>query len=148
FFEVIEHIEPAHGRAMLSRIRELMELTVENKEPATFFMSTPNWNVVACADNHVSEYKHAALGWLLEDVGFTIKERYGTFASISDYRDKLFNTYEGSAVIYNKLANYYDSNMLSNIFAPLFPAEARNCIWRLELRKDGDERLFPNSVLE
>ena len=148
FFEVIEHIEPAHGRAMLARILELMKLTIDNGEPATFFMSTPNWNVVACADNHVSEYKHQALGWMLEDVGFTVKEQYGTFASIRDYRDDMFKQYPGSKVIYEKLSKYYDSNMLSNIFAPLYPMEARNCIWRLEVRQDGDERKFPDSVLE
>lgn len=148
FFEVMEHIEPAHGRRMLTRFHDIMKMTVENGEPATFFMSTPNWNVVACADNHVSEYKHQALGWLLEDVGFTIKERYGTFASIRDYRDDMFLRYPGSKAIYDKLSNYFDSNMLANIFAPMYPAAARNCIWRLELRQAGDERQFPTAILE
>lgn len=142
FFEVMEHIEPAHGRAMLERIRDVMKMTIENGEPATFFMSTPNWNVVSCADNHVSEYKHEALGWLLEDVGFAIKQRYGTFASIRDYRDKLFTEYEGSQALYNKLSGYFDTNMLANIFAPLYPAEARNCIWRLEIADENYERQF------
>lgn len=148
FFEVMEHIEPAHGRAMLARVLELMRLTIENGEPATFFMSTPNWNVVACADNHVSEYKHQALGWLIEDLGFAIVKRHGTFASIRDYRDKMFVDYPGSRAVYEKLSSYYDSNVLSNIFAPMYPAEARNCIWQLEVAGEGYERIFPDSVLE
>lgn len=144
-FEVLEHVEPAHGRAMLTRFREVMEMSKENGLDPVAFVSTPNWNVVACADNHVSEYKHEALGWLIEDCGLEIAEEFGTFASIRDYRDQMFTDYPGSKAVYERLSAYFDSNMLANVFSPLYPAAARNCIWRLRL-PTGKPRKYDGPV--
>ena len=110
-------------------------------------MSTPNWDPrVGAAANHVNEMKHEALGAMLQSCGWYVRKVYGTFASIRDYKDKLFETYPGSETVFNKLREYYDVNMLAVIFAPLFPAEARNCLWILE-KYHGQEQhvyeLFP-----
>lgn len=142
-FEVIEHIEPAHVCRFLLKVHKTMKMSRAAKNDPIFFLSTPNWDVVHTADNHVNEMKHEALGWVLEELGFKVFERFGTFASIRDYTHLLFTKYPGSQAIYERLWQYYDSNVLAIIFAPLFPAEARNCIWTLKLREPDDVRLFP-----
>jgi hypothetical protein len=57
--------------------------------------------------------------------------------------------YPGISEIYEKLNEYYDSTMMSVIFAPLFPMESRNCFFHCT-KKRGDaalqDRLF--SALE
>lgn len=143
--EVFEHIEPAHGRALIQRFADVMRMSQENGLAPVLFLSTPVWNVTDCAANHVSETKHAALGWLIEDCGLEVDKMYGTFASIRDYRDKMFVDYPGSKAIYDVLAGYYDTNMLANVFAPLYPADSRNCLWRITL-PTGKPRQFDGPV--
>jgi hypothetical protein len=146
-FEVMEHIEPAHVRATFDKVKLGLQLAKENGstfEPV-FFMSTPNYDRVHLADNHVNEMVHEALGWLIEDAGLEIRGRYGTFASQRDYKHKLFAEHEGSKAIYEKLHSYYESNYLATIFAPLYPAEARNCLWELTL-PTGKPRQFDGPV--
>jgi hypothetical protein len=138
-FEVVEHIEPAHVRAFLLKASHILRM---NKF-GIFFLSTPNWDVVHLADNHVNEMKHEALGWTIEECGFAIEARHGTFASQRDYKHLLFQDYNGASVIYDKLHDYYESNYLATIFAPLYPAEARNCLWTLVPVYEGYQRKFP-----
>ncbi len=148
-FEVMEHVEPSHVRAMLKKVAGGLKLAKENGsdfEPR-FFMSTPNWDVIHLADNHVNEMKHDALGWAIEDCGLAIRGRYGTFASQRDYKHLLFKQWPGSEQIYEFLSGYYESNYLATIFAPMYPAEARNCLWELTLPPEGYKRRFPDQVL-
>lgn len=143
-FEVLEHIEPEHVIRVLNRVKYIMKETKQfhNYTP-TFFMSTPNWNVTDTADNHVNEMKNEALGWLLEELGFAIVEQFGTFASKRDYAHLLLTRY-GNDVhnVFERLNDYFDSNLASILFAPLFPREARNCFWRLTLAPEGYERKY------
>ena len=38
---------------------------------------------------------------------------------------------------FEELRKYYDTNLLSNMMAPMIPAEhARNCLWVLKVRED------------
>lgn len=143
-FEVLEHIEPEHVVRLLGRIRYIMKNAKDfSGFSPTFFMSTPNWNVTDTADNHVNEMKNEALGWLLEELGFAIVEQFGTFASKRDYAHLLLSKY-GREVhqVYERLNEYFDSNLASILYAPLFPREARNCFWRLEVAKEGYERKY------
>ncbi len=143
-FEVLEHIEPEHVIRVLMRVKYIMEKTKEfHGYTPTFFMSTPNWNVTDTADNHVNEMKNEALGWLLEEVGFGIVDQFGTFASKRDYAHLLQSRY-GQEVfgVYDRLNDYFDSNLAAILFAPLFPREARNCFWRLSLAPEGYERKY------
>ena len=142
-FEVLEHVTPEHCRRML---KHFLKLTSQD---CHYFISTPCWNGSA-AENHINEMTFAALGSLVEDVGFHIESVYGTFASISDYKDKLddvgfYDKKTGEHIdhidlrpVFDALRNYYDTNVLSVIFAPLFPEQSRNCLWHLT-RKQGDE---------
>ena len=143
-FEVLEHIEPEHVIRVLMRVKYIMEKTKEfHGYTPTFFMSTPNWNVTDTADNHVNEMKNEALGWLLEELGFKIVEQYGTFASKRDYAGLLQSRYGNEVFgVFEKLTEYFDSNLASILYAPLFPREARNCFWRLAIADEGYERKY------
>jgi hypothetical protein len=143
-FEVLEHIEPEHVIRVLMRVKYIMEKTKEfHGYTPTFFMSTPNWNVTDTADNHVNEMKNEALGWLLEEVGFKIVDQFGTFASKRDYAHLIQSRY-GNVVncVFDRLNDYFDSNLASILFAPLFPREARNCFWKLSLADESYERKY------
>lgn len=144
-FEVLEHVEPLHMLKMLAKIREL------TTDDATIFISTPCWNRKDCADNHVNEMTYESLGAVFEANGLVVDDVYGTFASIRDYERELLDAKLSTPVDHNygvptrqlfeRLRAYYDTNFLSCVFAPLFPAQSRNCLW--ELRKappGGKER--------
>jgi hypothetical protein len=134
-FEVIEHVEPGHARKMLEGIRDLMG------PDSHFFLSTPCYDErVGAAGNHVNEMTHEALGALLEDLGFEIVGNYGTFASIRDYKAQL--EADGHMPLFNQLRQYYDVNLLATIFAPLYPALARNNLWHLTLPTKDYQRNF------
>lgn len=142
-FEVLEHVTPEHARRMLKHFGDISSPDVE------VFISTPCYNGSA-AGNHINEMTFAALGAMIEGLGYKIESVYGTFASISDY-----HTYLNAVDVYDKdtgkviattdlgpvfqaLRNYYDSNVLSIIFAPLFPAHARNALWHLKKKSAAD----------
>lgn len=143
-FEVYEHLAPEHARRLLEHMLKI------TSQDCAYFLSTPCWNGDA-AENHINETLFSALGSLLEDLGFSIVSVWGTFASIRDYKDQLSNwTYyyngddpngDGTNVnvrtanllpLFDVLSEYYDTNVLATIFAPLFPASSRNCLWQLD----------------
>ena len=63
-----------------------------------------------------------------------IEKKYGTFASIKDYKNDLK---DWQIPMFKALSEYYDTNLLANIMAPMIPAEhARNCLWVLRVRED------------
>lgn len=143
-FEVLEHIEPEHVVRTLKKVKYIMQSAADfSGHSPTFFMSTPNWNVTDTADNHVNEMKNEALGWLLEELGFAIVDQFGTFASKRDYAHLLMTKYGNEVYnVFVRLNDYFDSNLASILFAPLFPREARNCFWRLEVAKPGYVRKY------
>lgn len=138
--EVMEHQRPADERQTLIKFLEL------SSSDCHFFISTPNWDRINCADNHLNEQKADVLGALLEDLGYEIVGFWGTFASQSGYKHLMEQRYPGITKIFNDLSEYYDSTVLSTTFAPLFPLESRNILWHL-IKKCGDaakqSRLFP-----
>jgi 2-polyprenyl-3-methyl-5-hydroxy-6-metoxy-1,4-benzoquinol methylase len=150
-FEVLEHVEPAMMVAMLDHLRTI------TSDDCKYFFSTPCWNRTDCAANHVNEMLYDALGSVFERHGFVVEQVFGTFASIRDYEHLLdagVNSQFGPPMelklVFEKLRAYYDTNFLSCIFAPLFPAQSRNALW--VLRKSeifggpperNSERKFP-----
>lgn len=143
-FEVLEHVEPK----MMFDILEHMKLL--SSDDCRFFISTPCWNRTDCAGNHVNEMLYEALGAGFERHGFVVENVYGTFASIRDY-EHLMCTWSPDdlgpnnlAPVFRALREYYDTNFLSCVFAPLFPAQSRNCLWELSKAGRGDKRAtFP-----
>jgi len=134
-FEVLEHVEPNHCRRMLRKFAELID------EDGTVFLSTPCYDEkVGAAANHVNEMTYEAFGAALEDTGFSIEGHWGTFASQKDYKNLMTPELQN---IWSAFRDYYDSNMLSVIFAPLFPAQSRNCMWELKYNPGNKNRIFP-----
>jgi len=131
-FEVIEHIGKENADKFLKNIYNLCN------ENTIVLLSTPNYDEsVGAAQNHIingeiGEFEHFELQKLLEKY-FTIEEKYGTFASQKDYLNLLD---EEQLILWKELHKYYDNNLLSTIFAPMFPVEARNCMWVLKKKYD------------
>ena len=138
-FEVLEHVEPITAIAILERIPRYI-----TSDSISWF-STPCWDEkVGAADNHVNEMTYTAFGSLLEEMGYKILNHWGTFASIKDYKHKLLTIFDWN-IMFTKLREYYDSNYLATVFAPMFPEHSRNCLWETQYvgQLKLDERQFP-----
>lgn len=150
-FEVLEHVEPEHARRMVSKMVDICRAADVQGDPCTIFVSTPCWDAsVGAADNHVSEIRREALGGMFEDLGLAVAGNWGTFASMRDYKDTLLSEFgTRGREMFDALREYYDSNYLATIFAPLYPEHSRNNLWELRLAKPGYERKFsPLSELD
>ncbi len=125
-FEVLEHVEPLHAYKMLEGIRARLD------DNGMAFISTPVYDAhVGAADNHVNEMTYQVMANMLHKVGLEVDAHYGTFASIKDYKEMIAKDDLDS--IFSRLRDYYDSNYLATIFAPLYPHRARNVLWRVKL---------------
>jgi len=136
-FEVLEHVEPIKAIEILQHLPKFLS------ENSVSWFSTPCWDEkVGAAANHVNEMTYQAFGSLLEEMGYKILDHWGTFASIKDYKGKLDAFQSGT---FAKLREYYDSNYLATIMAPLFPEYSRNCIWETKYvgKLTNEERQFP-----
>ncbi len=126
-FEVLEHVEPYHAWRMLKKMREVTD------EHSSVFISTPNYDPdVGAADNHVNEMSWRLVLALTRAAGFECEARYGTFASQRDYKNLLNPEWRK---LFDRLTDYYDSNLVACIFAPLFPEQSRNILWHLRPSK-------------
>jgi len=121
-FEMLEHIEPEHVLRTLDNIKSMCS------PDADIFISTPVFNGKA-AGNHVNEMTYEAFRAVLLQQGFEVIDRWGTFASITDYRDQMDDRLTW---FFNEMRAYYDVNVLSCIMAPFFPEESRNVLWHVK----------------
>lgn len=134
-FEVIEHVGKHNALKFLTNFMAC------GKQTATYYLSTPNFDEqVGAAGNHtydagdgngisVQEFGHKELESHILNAGFTIVKKFGTFASIRDYKP-LMNDWQKK--MFNAIKEYYDSNLISNIMAPFFPEHSRNTLWILK----------------
>lgn len=129
-FEVFEHIGKKNGAVMMWNLKSCMG-------PKTrAFVSTPCYDPkVGAADNHiidgeVGEFTYQEFKDLILGTGLKIKNHWGTFASIKDYKEHLN---EWQKPMFEKLKEYYDPTLVAVIMAPFFPERSRNCIWELTL---------------
>ena len=136
-FEVIEHIGHANAPAFLENI------WYHCGDDTRVYLSTPNYDPkVGAAENHllgpdkeVGEWDHFELQEQLEKF-FVVEKKYGTFASMRDYKDDLT---EWQVPMFEALKEYYDVNLISNIMAPLMDAsKARNCLWVLRAKPESE----------
>lgn len=138
-FEVLEHIGHENADVFLENI------AFHCSDDTIVYLSTPNYDpVVGAAKNHiingeVGEWDHAELEAKLSEY-FVIEKKYGTFASIKDYKPFL-NDWQKK--MFEGLRAYYDTNMLSVIMAPFFPDVSRNTLWVLKA-KPVDEEVIEN----
>jgi 2-polyprenyl-3-methyl-5-hydroxy-6-metoxy-1,4-benzoquinol methylase len=125
-FEVLEHVHPTICQALVQNVYALLA------DGGHAFFSTPVYNGSAAA-NHINEMGREVLASLFESIGFNIEANYGTFASQSEIEPAIFSSiHEDLADVWNELKAYYDSNVLSVIFAPIFPHKSRNNLWHLK----------------
>lgn len=134
-FEVAEHVGKQNIQKFLKNMMNC------GNEKATYYISTPNFDPhVGAAGNHtydsgdgrgvaIQEFDHFELEKQIIKAGFVIQKKYGTFASIKDYKH-LMNDWQKK--MFNELKDYYDSNMVSVIMAPFFPEQSRNTLWILK----------------
>lgn len=136
-FEVLEHVGKQNGDKFCKNFLDC------GKENATYYLSTPNFDPnVGAAGNHtydsgdgrgisIQEFEHFELQNLLLKY-FDIVKKFGTFASIKDYKP-FMNDWQ--IKMFDSLKEYYDSNLIANIMAPFFPEHSRNTIWILKRKK-------------
>lgn len=133
-FEVLEHIGKNNAIDFLRNIKSAMT------SKTLFLLSTPVFDQkTGAANNHiiqgeVGEFEFNELKDILMEL-FTIEQVNGTFSSKRDIYKAL--TAE-ERMVYDNLCGYYDSNLMSVIFAPLHPEQSRNCIWTLRKKSNDD----------
>lgn len=120
--EVLEHVPKDLGIQILDNIKSIMSADT------VLFLSTPCFNGKS-AGNHVYEWEYAELKEAL-DARFTIEKSFGTFASQRDIKPHMTDV---ELELFDKFKEYYCSNYLSILFAPLYPEYSRNCLWRCKL---------------
>lgn len=138
-YEVAEHVGKQRVSTFLDNIKKRMIAKT------LLMISTPVYDEkIGAAGNHtydsgdgrgvaVQEMTREEFQTLLEE-RFTIEKKWGVFASVKDYKDLLGN-YPGLPAIYEKLKDYFDSNIISNLMAPLFPDQSRNILWECKLKE-------------
>jgi len=123
-FEILEHNTKENGIKLLENIKKISSTNTN------IFLSTPNYNKKDKARNHIYEWEFNELKEeLLKH--FTIISVYGTFASQADIYPVLSPS---EKELFTSLKKYYDSNLLSIIFAPNYPEHSRNCLWYLKIK--------------
>lgn len=126
--EVIEHMKVEHGRELLRGLFALL------RPGGALLLSTPCYDGVHHARNHIHEYEVPELTAMVTKAGFTVEHRFGTFMNTSKIGKSgladpalLPHVKAVSAA----LSEYFDPDALSCFFAPLYPDNARNNLWVL-----------------
>ncbi len=133
-FEVLEHMQPDRCLNLLAKFRELIS------DDGIMIISTPVFNGKA-AKNHINEWTYSGLGLVFEGLGLEVIDHYGTFASQSEYKREIEKQFGDAGVkLFQKQHEYYDSNVLSLIWAPLFPNLSRNVIWILKRGRISEKK--------
>lgn len=119
-FEVIEHMPKRMGKALLEAFFEVISVD------GHLLLSTPVYDGIARAKNHIHEWTVPELQEALGEAGFEVINRYGTFANMSDIK-RVCTTEEKALML--KLSTYYGNDVLSTFLAPLYPDASRNNLW-------------------
>jgi len=129
-FEVIEHFESYWEKPYLKHM--LLQLKRVVKPNGNILLSTPNYDGIHKAANHIYEYRESELQTIFYSLGFQIEGKYGTFMSLGRPQQAKKILTEEEFIVYKNLYRYYNSSILSIIFAPLHPSQSRNILWVLK----------------
>lgn len=145
-YEVIEHMKVEHGAKLLKAAFECL------KPGGVMLMSTPCYDGVRHAANHIHEYYNDELQKATEKAGFEVEHRYGVFMDIK-HIGKVPPNQAGSKatgmqeygqdmqaaikLVRAGLSAYFDNDAISCIFAPLYPDHSRNNLWVCRKPLDG-----------
>lgn len=122
-FEVLEHMDVDDGKALLQGIKACL------REQGIFLLSTPVNYGQRLARNHVKEYSLTELSELLEEVGFSVKRRFGTYGNVPSIAKVADQEHKK---LMKKLQEYYHNDVVSVFLAPLYPDQCKNNLWVLE----------------
>jgi len=124
-FEVIEHVNIKFTDKFLKACFTCL------KPGGIMLMSTPCYDGVRHAANHLHEFTIAELQKHAEKAGFKVRRRYGTFMDIKHIGKTDTDRASKAAIleVRKALEQYFDSDAVSNIFGPLYPDSARNNLW-------------------
>lgn len=125
-FEVIEHMLVKNAAGLLRGCRGLLQ------EDGRMLMSTPIYDERRHSSRHVHEYTTPEMKNLLDEAGFKVVSRFGTFMDIKyilKNNDLDVKTQNAASLVFSHLKKYFDNDALSCFFAPMFPDQARNCLW-------------------
>lgn len=125
--EVIEHMSVDNGKKLLKAMCACL------RPGGMLIISTPCYDGLRHAANHIHEYTVPELRSAIEKAGFTVVERFGTFMDVK-HIGKGANIGSGATNeeikrVARALSRYYDNDAISCIFAPLHPDDARNNLW-------------------
>lgn len=120
-FEVIEHMQVAHGRKLLKGAFELLA------PMGTMLLSTPIYDGKKMAQNHIHEYYGEELHKEILKAGFSVQRRFGTFQSVLQAR----RAKPEHRAVWDELSAYYSNDVMACFLAPLYPDLARNNLWVL-----------------
>lgn len=129
-FEVLEHVKKENVETVLKNMKAQM------RSKTVMLISTPIYDpAVGAAQNHIidgeiAEMTFGELREKIENSGLNIVNTWGTFASQKDYKH-LMNDWQQE--FFDSVKDYFDSNLLSVLMAPMFPEQSRNCLWELSL---------------
>lgn len=126
--EVIEHMNVEDGRELLTGFREC--LISDDSQAPVLILSTPVFNGKA-AKNHVHEYTIPELRQLLNETGWEVEERFGTFASYPVIRRVVK---PAELEILEGIREFYSDEVAACFLAPLYPDHSRNNVWILRPR--------------
>ena len=98
------------------------------------------------ADNHIYEYTEAELQAELEK-HFTIVRKFGTFMSTGLPKQAKLVLTPGDYNLFMRLREYYSPNLLSVLFAPVYPSQSRNILWVLKKKVVVEDDSHPFSEL-
>lgn len=118
-FEVIEHMSVSNGDKYLARLHEAL------RDGGALHLSTPVFNGKA-AKNHIHEYDLEELYRKLENAGFELVQRHGTFMSWQDMR-RVVTSEEFQLA--EKLRPFLGPEVIACLLAPLYPDASRNNVW-------------------
>lgn len=130
-YEVIEHMKVEHGAKLLKACFASL------RPGGIMLMSTPCYDGVRHAANHIHEYTVPELQKATEKAGFVVDQRFGVFMDIKHIGKAEPTLHKGSdsglsdavKLIRRGLEAYFDNDAISCIFAPLYPDHARNNLW-------------------
>ncbi len=126
-FEVIEHMRVGMGK-------ELLKLFYKSLAPGgTLLLSTPVYDGVARAKNHIHEWEIPELNDAIRAAKLVPVERYGTFANWNDI--KRVATPEHLQVA-EELKVWFGNDVMACFLAPLYPDAARNNTWVCKRKED------------
>lgn len=128
-FEVLEHMSESHARRMLMWIHEVLAPN------GLAMVSTPVYDKVHQAKNHLKEWQVDELWDAMESAGLYVEKRFGTFMNVHQVPELLTAQWPGGADVFAELSEYYSNETMAVLFAPLFPDESRNNVWKIRRAK-------------